>query len=244
MLFWYLMYFEKKDLSLRPGALRPSLFSGTSPCCPGQSGLSPLHRRRLISKMATWDQGGGRAGRCIKRNMRVWEEEQQEIAEELGDGKMIKLDFWNDNKTVFWVNYNNYCHVIVSWVKAGSFPVLAPGGGHFPPQMLPVLEHQVRMMMMRMRMRRGGMMRMRRGMMMRMMRMRRGRMMRMMMRRRGRMMRKTMMRMMRMMMVRRRMMRMMRMRRMKDQIDFNETSESSQRCDRRAPWWFNVSKLF
>ena len=80
--------------------------------------------------------------------MRVWEEEQQEIAEELGDGKMIKLDFWNDNKTVFWVNYNNYCHVIVSWVKAGSFPVLAPGGGHFPPQMLPVLEHQVRMIMM------------------------------------------------------------------------------------------------
>ena len=66
---------------------------------------------------------------------------------------MIKLDFWNDNKTVFWVNYNNYCHVIVSWVKAGSFPVLAPGGGHFPPQMLPVLEHQVRMMMMMMRMR-------------------------------------------------------------------------------------------
>ena len=141
---------------------------------------------------------------------------------------MIKLDFWNDNKTVFWVNYNNYCHVIVSWVKAGSFPVLAPGGGHFPPQMLPVLEHQVRMMMMRMRMRRGRMMRMRRGMMMRMMRMRRGRMMRMMMRRRGRMMRMTMMRRMR----------------MKDQIDFNETPESSQRCDRRAPWWFNVSKLF
>ena len=28
-------------------------------------------------------------------------------------------------------------------MKAGSFPVLAPGGGHFPPQMLPVLEHQV-----------------------------------------------------------------------------------------------------
>ena len=103
---------------------------------------------------------------------------------------MMKLYFWNDDKTesVFWVNYNNYCHVIVSWVKAGSFPVLAPGGGHFPPQMLPVLEHQVRMMMMRMRMRRG---RMRRG---RMMRMRRGMMMRMM-RRRGRMMRMMMMRM-------------------------------------------------
>ena len=35
-----------------------------------------------------------------------------------------------------------------SWMKAGSFPVLAPGGGHFPPQMLPVLEPQVTIMMM------------------------------------------------------------------------------------------------
>ena len=33
-------------------------------------------------------------------------------------------------------------------MKAGSFPVLAPGGGHFPPQMLPVLEPQVTIMMM------------------------------------------------------------------------------------------------
>ena len=32
-------------------------------------------------------------------------------------------------------------------MKAGSFPVLAPGGGHFPPQMLPVLEHQVPLIM-------------------------------------------------------------------------------------------------
>jgi len=45
-----------------------------------------------------------------------------------------------------WANASSQCGNlnVTFWVKAGSFPVLAPGGGHFPPQMLPVLEHQTR----------------------------------------------------------------------------------------------------
>jgi len=44
-----------------------------------------------------------------------------------------------------WANASSQCGPInvTFWMKAGSFPVLAPGGGHFPPQMLPVLEPQV-----------------------------------------------------------------------------------------------------